>query len=136
MRLEFLNARLERDPVRGPYDLLLGVVADVTWTVGDRVLFTEELMPVVELALALRGWLDRGLPNGDELSYDSIEADESGLIWSRPEGAGWRVGALHQEYPEVTVWSAADVAQLFGDFVERVERWLRANVGVGLEAAQ
>lgn len=136
MRLDFRAPHLERDPIRGPDDLLLGVVADIEWTVGDRVLFTEEMVPVVELALAMRGWLDRGLPKGEEFSYDSVEADDTGLIWTRPEAGGWRVGALFQEYPEVTVWSPDEVAQLFRDFVEGVERWLHTNLGVGLDAAE
>lgn len=136
MRLDFRAPHLERNPIRHPDDLLLGVVADIEWTVGDRVLFAEEMVPVVELALAMRGWLARGLPLGEEFSYDSVEADDTGLIWTRREAGGWRVGALFQEYPEMTIWSPEEVAQLFRDFVEGVERWLHTNLGVGLEAAE
>ena len=136
MRLDFRDAHVERNRSAAPttscwesWPTLSGL-----WGIGSSS--RRRWFPWSSSALAMRGWLDRGLPKGEEFSYDSVEADEPGLIWSRPEGGGWRVGALYQEYPEVTVWSRDEVTQVFRDFVERVERWLRANLGVGLEAAQ
>jgi hypothetical protein len=132
MKWVFHDAELETPGTTDKYQLLLGVTATFEIRVDDRVLFHEVLFTVVELALALRRWLSDGMPRRRAFEFQSIEYDEDGVVWIRPEGDGWRVGSIHQEYPEHTVWSDEDVVKALADFLEAVEGWFQQETGTAV----
>jgi hypothetical protein len=132
MKFQFSDARLEHGIGRGKYDLLVGAIATFTICVGERELYREVMFPMVELAVALQRWLGQGLPLGEAFEFVSLESDDHGLVWIQPSAHGWRVGSLHQEYPELKLWSTEEVADAVGVFVDGVERWLTSETGVNL----
>jgi hypothetical protein len=136
MKIMLRDIHMERDPLRGPYDVLLGVVADLQLIVGDRLLYEESMMPVVELALSLRKWLHHGFKQRLRFSYDSIESDERGLLWIEPSGSGWRVGALEQEYLEMTAWGDDQIAEAFGQLIDEVDLWIAAHLSLDLDRVE
>lgn len=137
MKLTFTNARLDPRGLPQPYDVLLGVEATVRLTTDDgRLVYEEPLFPVVELALALQDWLDSGIAVGDDFSFDSVESDETGLLWCKADGDGWRIGALGQEFLDATVCSTAQVVAMFSAFVQAVEHWLLTSTSRTLGSAR
>jgi hypothetical protein len=132
MRITFRDARLERHVLRNRYDLLLGAVATLEVLIGDRSLYEEVTFPIVELALALKKWSQVDLPRHLAFSFTSLESDEDGFLWFRPESTGWRIGSMYQEYAEMSIWSDNVVREVVDEFVHEVEQWLSHTVGVEL----
>ncbi|MGL5866611.1 MAG: hypothetical protein ACRCYX_12225 [Dermatophilaceae bacterium] len=133
MSLLFTDAVMNSRGLPEPYDAVLGVEATLQLTSGDgRLVYEEPFFPVVELALALEDWLKSGLGAGKDFSFDSVESDESGLLSCRPHGCGWRIGALEQEFADMTVYGTARVAEVFSAFVRDVDGWLMASTGRSL----
>jgi hypothetical protein len=46
-----------------------------------------------------------------------MDTEEPGWVWFRSAGEGWRVGSLHQEYPELREFSLAELRQAIIEFV-------------------
>jgi len=65
-----------------------------------------------------------------------VESDDTGLLWCRASGSGWRIGALDQEFPDLTVYSQAEVKVLFTTYIETVDEWLKAAIGGSLSSAR
>jgi hypothetical protein len=103
--------------------VLLGVVANLSIVVGQRCLLREEMFPVVELAAALRRWLD-DLDRGSvrDFSYESMESAEGPLIQFLRQDAGWRVCSPLQEFEEIRLFTTDDVRDAARQFVEDVQR--------------
>ena len=55
LAITFANATFTRADVHDRFDLTLGVEARLALTVGDRLIYTEPMFPVVELRQALSG---------------------------------------------------------------------------------
>lgn len=137
MNLTFTSARLDPRGLPHPYDVLLGVEATVRLATDDgRLVYEEPLFPVVELALALQDWLDSGIAAGDDFSFDSVESDETGLLWCKTCDDGWRIGALGQEFPDMIVYGTNQVTAMFSAFIHAVEYWLSTSLGRTLGSAR
>jgi hypothetical protein len=96
--LRFEQLHRERPVRRDRDEVLLGLVADFSITIGDRLLYREVDFPVVELAAGLLRWLDQRPKPGDDFEWESMETAEPGCVWIRSAGEGWRIGSIHQEY--------------------------------------
>jgi hypothetical protein len=92
------------------------------------------MFPIVELALALNRWVEVDMPHGTAFDFVSAESDESGFVWFRPEGTGWRVGSIHQEFADMSIWSSLEVTTAVGHYIREVEHWLDENVGVAFDS--
>lgn len=119
-----MDARSERVVLRDKFDLLLGIVATLEIWVGGRLLYREEMFPIVELRAALAHWISVGLPARSDFEFQSIESDEEALVWLRSVGRAWRVGSIHQDFPAMTELSDEDVVALAHGFVEEVDQWV------------
>jgi hypothetical protein len=137
VRLTLEAPEVEPSSAPPPYDLLLGVVGTVRLLADDgHLVYEEVLVPVVELALALRDWLADGVDHGADFSYDSVECDEPGQLWCRRTADGWRVGSVDEAEPDTTIHPTYDVVQEFERFVRAVETWLEQTAGRRLEEAR
>ena len=137
MSLTFAEARIDRRGLPRPYDVLLGVEATLRLTMADgQVVYEEQFFPIVELAVALQDWLCDGFAVGSDFSFDSVESDDTGLLWCRACGSGWRIGALEQDFPDLTMYSQAEVKALFSRFIATVDEWLKAEIGGSLSSAR
>jgi hypothetical protein len=118
--LRFEQLHRERPALRDLYDVLLGLVAEFSITIGDRLLYREVDFPVVELAASLLRWLDLRPEPGDDFEWESMETEEPGWVWVRSAGDGWRIGSIHQEYPEPRILSMTELQWAITDFVGRL----------------
>ncbi len=134
MKWKFEDTRIEAGGARGKYDIILGVIATFEIRVRGRLLYREEMFPLVELCLALKQWLAVGLLSGQPFEFVSLESDEPGLVWIRLEQEGWRIGSIHQEYPETNIWSSDEIKAAVLEFTSRVEEWLDREAGVSLDS--
>jgi len=125
--LHFTDTRLERPSVRDKFDLLLGVVATLEVRFADRLLYREELFPIVELRAELGRWLSGAYHRHENFKFRSMESDEDGLLWLRWVGDGWRIGSTQQEYPEIRTLSDAEVSKLVCNFMQEVDKWVLDN---------
>jgi hypothetical protein len=132
--LSFRFQRLGREPPTGhvDYDVLCGLVADFSIVVSGRLLYQENPLPVVELAAALLRWLDQAPEPGEDFEWDSMDTEEPGWVWFRSCSQGWRVGSLHQEYPELREFSLAELRQAITEFVTRLTTAARHEQGIDL----
>lgn len=124
--------RLEDGHRPRPYDLLLGLVATFQIVVGTVILYTEMDLPIVELAVALKNWLRRDFGERKAFEYVSVEADESGIVWIRPEDDGWRIGSIHQDFVDPTIRSDEEIASIAQTFINDVSAELLKVTGQAL----
>ena len=128
--IQFTDARNERAVLRDKFDLLLGIVATLEIWVADKLLYREQLFPIVELGVALERWLAAGLPARRDFQFHSMDSDEEGLVWLRSVGEGWRIGSIHQEFPAMMEFSDEAVVTLARTFIEQVDQWVLEHYDV------
>jgi len=128
--IHFTDARNERALLRDKYDLLLGIVATLQIWVDGKLLYREEVFPVVELRAALERWLAVGLPARRDFEFQSMESDEEALIWLRSVGSTWRIGSIHQEFPAMNELDDKTVIALTRTFIEEVDQWVLEHCDV------
>jgi hypothetical protein len=130
---ELHNLRFERSDPTDRFDLLLGVCADLVLQTEGRTLYSEPDFPVIELAAQLIGWCHRGLENGDDFEFTSMESDETGLVWFRRTGAGYRVGSLYQEFPAMSVHDPAAVRAATARLVAQLRERTKDELGIDID---
>jgi hypothetical protein len=122
--IRFTGARTERTEIRDKYDLLLGIVATLEVSVESRLLYREEMFPIVELRVALERWLGSGLPAGDDFEFQSMESDEKGLVWLHKVDSAWRIGSIHQDFLAMVEFTDNEVSELVRSFIDEVDQWI------------
>ena len=128
----FTDAIMELPRIRDNFDLLVGVSATLTIRVGDRVLFEEADLPIVELRVQLAQWLAK-LASGNDFELDSLESDDTGIVWIRKVSSGkWQIGSVWQEYAEKREWTEVEVRACIEGFASRVDAWALAELKVDL----
>lgn len=90
-------------------DVLIRVTADLAIVVDGRPVYSEVAFPVIELAAALIWWCDLPERNRSEFEFDSMSTPEPGWVWIRRGVAGWRIGSVHQERPEMLEFTADQI---------------------------
>ena len=128
LAITFADSTFARADAHDRFDLALGVEATLALTVGDRLIYTEPMFPIVELRQALAAWM---LNTSEDFEFVSMESDETGLIWLRRQSSGlWRVGSIHQDDIATQELDMPDVVHGCGDFIARVDGWVRDELGV------
>jgi hypothetical protein len=128
--IRFSDARKERSVIRDKFDLFLGIVATLEVWIGDRLLYREEMFPIVELRAALESWQGDAFAAQSDFEFQSMESDEVGLVWLRHVANGWRLGSTHQEFPELAKLTDGEVAALTDRFIENVDQWVLEHYNV------
>jgi len=131
MKLIFGPLRVDRPALESRWDVLLGVVAELSIFIGSRCLLREEMFPVVELAESLARWLsdlDRGVVA--DFSYESMESAEGPLLQFVRCDAGWTVRSPLQEYQHEQVLMTESVCNAARRFVEEVQRSAAAQLNL------
>lgn len=128
LAITFADATFARDDPTDRFDLTLGVEATLALTVGDRLIYTEPMFPIVELRQALAAWMPTA---ATDFEFISMESDEPGLIWLRRQASGrWRAGSILQDDIATREIDTAEVVDGCADFVARVDGWVRDELGV------
>lgn len=128
LAISFADATFTREDPRDRFDLALGVEATLALTVGDRLIYTEPMFPIVELRQALIAWMPTATA---DFEFMSMESDEPGLIWLRRQPSGlWRAGSILQDDIATQELDAAEVVDGCAEFVARVDGWVRDELGV------
>ena len=130
---ELDNLRFERSDPTDRFDLLLGVCADLVLQTDGRTLYSEPDFPVTELAVQLMVWSHQGLENGEDFEFSSMESDETGLVWFRWTGAGFRVGSLYQEFPAMSVHGPEAVRSATERFVSLLRERAKDELGIDID---
>jgi len=130
--ISFSDTTFARDQVCDKYDLLLGVESTLRLEVGDRLVYSEPMFPIVELRDALASWL-RGT-EGD-FEFMSMESDEAGLVWFRQQPSGrWRAGSIHQDDIATTELDRPEVELGCHRFIDAVDQWVRENLSLDVNS--
>jgi hypothetical protein len=129
--LRFERLRFDGDVLKTDWDLLLRLVADFSIVIPPVLLplYQEEEFCVVEFAMQISQWLARVRRSPADFSYDSMEADEPGLVSIRKEQHGWRLAALHQDYVEDRLFSIEEIESAVAAFVGRLKAEVRERFG-------
>jgi hypothetical protein len=93
-RFEDLRLDHGRVPVE-PWALLLWIVGEFSIKTDQRVVYMESEFCVVEFAAHAVRWLKASGGPRPDFVYDSMESDESGLVWIRQVRGGWYAGSVH-----------------------------------------
>jgi hypothetical protein len=60
-----------------------------------------------------------------------MESDDLDMVWVHRQPTGrWRVGALDQEYAEISEYSDLDVAEAVRRYIRSVDQWVLTNLHV------
>jgi hypothetical protein len=131
MRFIFGTLRTDRPALESRWDVLLGVVADFSIVIGERLLLHEEMFPILELAMALKRWNDDhdgGVIR--DFSYESMESAEGPLLQFLRKDNGWNVRSPHQEFEEERLFTTDEIRDATHQFVEDVQRAAAAQLGL------
>ena len=109
IRFEISDLVADPRPPTDRIELVANVEANFSIMVDDRLVYQEVSFPVVELAVALHQWLAHRGPDNPDFEFESMSAEEPGLVWIRWAGSGWRVGSIDQEQPELTVFDQDEI---------------------------
>jgi hypothetical protein len=127
----FRLSNLRRDGARNEsWQILLRVVADFSILIDSKCLYSEREFCVAEFALAISRWLDRVGKSGEEFMYESMEAEEVGLVWIKPYDSGWHVGSVHQEYAEMNVFNLEEIRRPAEEFLNQLENEMSAKLDI------
>lgn len=111
-------------------DYLVAVDAHLRVFDGDLVVYEEPCFPVLELARALKVWLDH--PDRRDFEFESMSFEELGTVAIRMTGAGWRLGsAFSSAASSIIGWD--EVERCVRAFVHAAERDLAA---LGVDPAE
>lgn len=128
LAITFADPTFTRPDVHDRFGLTLGVEATLALSIGDRLIYTEPMFPIVELRQAISAWMPT---LSTDFEFISMESDEPGLIWFRRQPSGlWRAGSIHQDDIAIQELDTADVFDGCADFVQRVDGWVRDACGV------
>ena len=117
-------------PLASLADAFVRVTADLAIVVDGRVVYSEVDFPVVELAAALVQWCELPACGRADFEFDSMSTPEPGWVWIRREGAGWRVGSMHEEYPEMLEFTTDQTCETVCRFAAELVAAGRASLGV------
>jgi hypothetical protein len=133
MKLISGRLRVDRPALNSRWDVLLGVVADFSIAVGERCLLHEEMFPVVELAVSLKGWID-DLEKGavHDFWYESMESTEGPLLQFMKWDSGWKVRSPLQDFELEDVLTTEDLCAAACQFVEGIQQEAAAQLGLDL----
>ena len=118
--------------LRERWQVLLGVVGDLSVEVCGRTLYREVEFPLVELAVDLSKWLQKVEKTNESFVFASMESEEPGLVWLRCEDERWRVGSVHQEYEEKRTFSLCEVASAARAYIDRLTDTLLQIHGIDI----
>lgn len=134
IEFRFTDLRLDGLPPASLADAVVRVTARFALVVGGRVVYSEAEFPVVELAAALFRWCELPAYARIDFEFDSMSTPEPGWVWIRREGQAWRVGSLHQEYPEMREFTTDQIQHAVRRFVERLVAVGRDLIGADLSS--
>lgn len=130
MAMTFGPLSLDRPSPRDRWDVLLGVVGDLTISFDGRRYLAAEMFPVVELAVALQRWL-YAIARGDmtELRYESLESDDVPLLQFAP---GRRICSSWQLYEERRMFTLDELRDGARLFIDELTLEARAQLGIDI----
>ena len=133
MRLEFTGLRAEPERLGDVIDVVANLEADFRLVVDGDLIYEEVSFPVAELAVALSRWSQVPIGDRPDFEFDSMSAEESGILWIRRSHRGWRVGSIHQDRPAMRALGDGEVDGLVHRFVHDVGQAVRDRYGRAVE---
>ncbi len=126
-----LLSSLRADPpqLEDAIDLVSNLEAEIEVEVDGRIIYHEVSFPVAELAVALTQWLSVSSDARSDFEFDSMSAEELGLVWIRREGGGWRIGSVRQERLGYQTLTSGEVEALIHDYVLHLSSRVEAVFG-------
>jgi hypothetical protein len=94
--------------LRNKWDALLRVVGDIAIRVTNETVLSEIEFCHVEFSVALAAWLP-DLPLDRLFSYNSMEAEDEGLVRFKPEAEGWRISSSRESKQVTRLVSGLEV---------------------------
>mgnify|MGYP001594999684 CR=1 FL=1 len=129
MALTFTGLRADPPRLNNAMDVIANLEADVSLEVNGEVIYDEVSFPVAELACALTRWSQADAAGRSDFEFDSMSAEERGLVWIRRVDGGWRLGSIDQEHPEPRVFSAGEIDEFVRKYVEDLNEQVETTFG-------
>lgn len=135
MALTFTGLRADPPRLSDATDVVANLEADVRLETDGEAIYDEVSFPVAELAVTLTRWMQAPVTNRADFEFDSMSAEEPGLLWIRRASDGWRVGSIHQEGPEPRIFTPVEVDEFVRTFIERLTEEVATAFGLDVSAA-
>jgi hypothetical protein len=118
IRFDLENIAFEEGSQDELYRLVLGVCAEITIIVGDRLFLSEPSYPVVELARQIQGQASLAIVAGESFSLTSVELEQPEFVRFEGTHAGnYKIHSPFQRYECGTEISRVEVLNAFQRFV-------------------
>jgi hypothetical protein len=119
LRVFFDNLRLDPsfNPFEESWQIELGIVGDFVIRVNDKILYKEVGFCLVEFAVQISRWLKKDQLNKDFI-YVTAESEEIGIVWIKYCENKWRVGSVHQEYEELSLFESEEIRRALQKYIE------------------
>jgi len=134
--MDFLSFDFELSEPIGPTvsdeDRVDNVVAQFRLFVGVEILYRDVDFPVVELALALRDWLEHVEWSRATFSFDSRSSVLRGLFQIFPGVQGWHLTSIQQDLPSSSVFTLEQVETEVRRFIDAAEAAVFERFGFSL----
>lgn len=134
MALTFTGLRADPPRLSDVIDVVANIEADVRLETDGGAIYDEVSFPVAELAVALTRWTQAPVTNRADFEFDSMSAEEPGLLFIRRADDGWRVGSIHQERAESRIFTAVEVDEFVRTFIRQLTREVATAFGPDVSA--
>lgn len=131
MVLTFVQLRADPGCLDTATDVIANLEADITLEVEGSVIYEEVSFPVAELALALTRWAQSCSADRPDFEFDSMSAEEPGLVWIRRTEGGWRFGSICQDRPETKVFPTEQVDEAIRKYIGDLKTQVGGTFGPG-----
>jgi len=117
------------DNIEKDWQLILRIVADFEILINGKVFFNEPQFPVVEFAMQAAAWSRNVKENFD---YESMESDESPLIWFNSKNDNYTVGSPWQKYEERNPIEREVLQTSLNNFIEALRKELVSDYEIDI----
>ncbi len=108
------------EAIMKPRNVVTGVDGRLRLVCGTAVVFDEPAFPVVELAVALSRWVGIPREGRGDFEFDSMFAEEPGILWIRESARSWRLGSIWQDAPCFTVLTIEEVDDVVRNYLHSI----------------
>jgi hypothetical protein len=129
---EFTVTSADSSSLHERWQVLLGVVGNLSVEVCGRTLYREVEFPLVELAVDLSRWLQEVDQTNESFVFRSMESEEAGLIWIKRDDGLWGVGSVHQDHKDEHTFSLGEVASAVRVYIDGLTGTLLRGHGIDI----
>lgn len=131
IQLQNVHKDPENVKIKGLNEILINIEGSVVVTINS-VLYFQNSIPIVELAVSLNDWLRK--PNGTTFKYESMDDDDPDTFDIIAEGPdSYRFHSSWQEAECPSLFSRKNIEKFVNEYTSLVKDTVYTKMGINLD---